>query len=332
VEPTFIEVHLSDPAVAGTAAAPLPFSAEAQSFAVTVSTLDVHGDPYPLDATLALDVRPGRISGESSINLSKGVWSGDLAIEAGFGPTRIWAKDADDSGERAPSWAAGVSEAIWYQKPTIAQMQSSSDHETNQLEGEFAELLLADRQVAVTALDAAGFWASDVLDAPGNYSGLYIYTFQKPPDEVVVGAQLSLLGGQDSEYLASTQLSYPTVEVAVGVSLTPPEAVELSATACADDNEMEKLEGSKVRAINPTLPASFTVDSDEYADFVDYGQWPITLGSCTLYAESGSTVPDWYPPDHAGQTLDHVEGMIKEVYGKWIFTILDADGIGAATN
>jgi hypothetical protein len=160
---------------------------------------------------------------------------------------------------------------------------------------------------------------------------VYVYTFQKPPEEIVVGAQLSLLAGQDNEYLASTQLSYPTLGVTEGVSLSPPAAVDLADPGCDDDSTMEMLEGSFVRVPGATIPSTFTPDSEEYADYEAYGQWPVTLGSCTLYAESGSTVPDFYPPDHAGQTLDAVEGMLKEVYGKWILTILDADGIGAAT-
>jgi hypothetical protein len=54
------------------------------------------------------------------------------------------------------------------------------------------------------------------------------------------------------------------------------------------------------------------------------------VGSCELYVESGGTVPDYYPPDHAGETLSHIEGMLKEVYGKWIFLVLDPEDIGAA--
>jgi hypothetical protein len=330
VEPSFIHVDLVDTAVVGTPEAPLPFSSEGHAFGVTITTLDVHGDRYPFDGQLTLDVRPGRLTDPARVSLAGGEWTGTVTVEAAFGPARIWAKDEDVTDNRTPSWTAGVSPPLYFRFPTIPEMQATDNHETNQLEGEFAELELTDRRVVVAGTDAAGFWVSDLGAAPGNYSGLYVYTFSKPPEEVVVGAHLLLLNGQDSEYLASTQLNFPTLKVEAGTTLTPPAAVVLDdATAC-DDDAMEKLEGSRVRAELPSIPATFTPDSDAFADYVEYGQWPLTFGSCELYVESGSTVPDYYPPDHAGETLSHVEGMLKEVYGKWIFLVLDSADIGAA--
>lgn len=331
VEPSFVHVDLAADAVVGAADAPLAFSSEPSSFTVTVSTYDVHGAAYPFDGQLSLDVRPGRLGDPTRVTLVDGVWTGQVALEAGFGPTRIWATDEDVTDGRVPSWSAGVSGPIWFQNPTIPEMQFTENHETNQLDGEFAELRLADQRVVVTGTNAAGFWVSDLGAAPGNFSGLYVYTFQKPDASVVVGARLDELNGQDSEYLASTQLNFPTLHVVADETLSPPPAVVLSETVACDDNEMEKLEGSRVRAESAVIPDSFTPDSEAYADFVEYGQWPLTLGACTLYAESGATVPDYYPPDHAGETLSHVEGMLKEVYGKWIFTVLDAADIGAGT-
>ncbi len=330
VEPSFIHVDLADPASAGTVEAPLPFSSTPTTVAITVTTYDVKGEPYPFNGQLALDVRPGRLTDPARVTLADGTWSGAVTIEAGFGPTRIWAKDEDVTDDRTPSWSAGVSQALTYATPSIPEMQATDNHETNQLEGEFAELRLADREVVVTALDPAGFYVSDLGAAPGNYAGLYVYTFSKPAPEVVVGAKLTSLNGQDSEYLASTQLNFPTLTVAEGATLTPPDAFVLDEVTACDDNAMEKLEGSRVRGAAVGVPSTFTPDSEAFADFTDYGQWPITVGNCTIYAESGSTVPDYYPPDHAGETLDHVEGMLKEVYGKWILTVLDPSDIGDA--
>lgn len=331
VEPSFIHVDLAEGQALGSRTEPLAFSSEPRAYTVTISTWDVDGAAYDYDGQLAIDVRPGRVTDPSRVTLVDGSWTGQVSVEAGFGPTRIWATDEDVTDGRTPSWSAGVSGAIWFQFPTIPEMQGTDNHETNQLDGEFAELRIEDRRVVVAATNAAGFWASD-LDAPnGEYAGAYVYTFSKPPDDVVVGARLSQLNGQDSEYLASTQLNWPTLTVVPGETLTPPSAVVLSETVACDDNAMEKHEGSRVRAESAVIPDTFTPDSEAYADYVEYGQWPITLGACTLYAESGSTVPDYFPPDHAGETLTHVEGMLKEVYGKWIFVILDAADIGAGT-
>ncbi len=329
VEPSFLAVGLGDATATGSAESPLPFSAEATAVSITVQALDIDGKPYPWPGTVTLKSRPGRIDPDHVSLDDAGAYSGSVNIEAGFGPTRVWALDEDTDDDRVPGWAAGVSDPVWWAFPTLAEMQATDNHETNQLAGEFAELRISDREVVVTAMDAAGFWVSDRLDAATGYAGIYVYTFNKPDESIVIGAQLSSLNGQNQEYLGATQLSWPTYAVVEGASLTPPEAVVLTEAACGDDNEMEKLEASKVRVESPTIPASFTIDSEEYADYEEYGQWPVSFGSCTLYVESGSSVPEYFPPDHAGETLEHVEGMIKEVYGKWIFTILDAEGIGA---
>lgn len=331
VEPSFIHVNLADISTAGTAEAPLPFSSAPRSVAISVTTYDVEGEAYPFNGELALKVRPGRLTDPTRVQVVDGAWSGSVTIEAGFGPTRIWATDEDVTDDRMPSWSAGVSEPLTFALPTIPEMQATDNHETNQLAGEFAELRLSDQQVVVTGLDPAGFYVSDLGAAPGNYAGLYIYYFSKPPDDIVVGAQLTALNGQDSEYLASTQLNFPTYAVNPGVTLSAPAGYVLDEATACDDNAMEKLEGSRVRAESALIPATFTADSESFADFLDYGQWPVQIGACTVYAESGGTVPDYYPPDHAGETLSFVEGMLKEVYGMWIFTVLDAADIGAGT-
>jgi hypothetical protein len=333
VEPSFIEVTL-DLADPGTEAAPLPFSTVTASIPVSVRTLDVHGDAWPFTGDLTVKSRPGIVDQDPKVSVTDGTWSGDIALRNGFGPTRLWFSDEGDKDEdstRAASWSAGVSDPIWYARPTIGEVQNTTDHEVNQLVGEFAELRADDRRIVVTAVDAAGFWVADTMDDPGTANGMYVYTFGRPDDTVVPGARLTLLTGIDQEYLASTQLSYPTLAVAEGESYDVPAAIEVDGASGCGDDAMELLEGSRVRATGATIPSTFVAGSTEFDDFESYGQWPFTLGSCDLYAESGGTVPDWYPPDHAGETLPYVEGMLKEVYGKWIFLVLDADGIGAVT-
>ncbi len=331
VEPSFVHVDLATDVALGTEAAPLPFSADASLFNATITTWDVNGEAYPFTGEMSLSVRPGRVSDPARVSVVDGAWTGAVGVEAGFGPTRIWATEEDVTDGRTPSWSAGVSGPIWFARPTVPEMQTTDNHESNQLEGEFAELRLSDREVVVSATDPAGFYVSDLGAAPGNYSGLYIYTFQKPPDEIVVGARLDELNGQNSEYLAATQLNFPTLHVVEGQTLSPPAPPVLTEAMACDNNAMEAYEGSRVRVEGALIPSTFTPDSAAFADYVAYGQWPLEVGACTIYAESTSTVPDYYPPDHAGETLSHVEGMLKEVYGKWIFIVLDEADIGAGT-
>lgn len=330
VEPAFIQVDLGtfEP---GSREAPLPFSTTALEVPITVRTLDVNGQPYTFDGDLKPKVRPGVLESDPWITLSGGEWTGTVAVRNAFGPTRIWFTDEGDKDEdsgRTASWGAGVSDELWFASPTIAEMQRTDDIESNQLDGEFATLRVADRQVVVTAREAAGMWVTDVSDAPGAYNGLYVYTFSRPDPAFAVGTRVILLTGINQEYLASTQLSFPTVE-ADGTTLDVPAAVELAA---CDDTTMEGLEASRVRISDGQIPASFVEGTEEYADFQQYGQWPLAYGSCTVYVESGNTAPDFAPTERAGQTLPRVEGMLKQIFDKWVVVVVDADDIEAGAS
>ena len=327
IEPSFVEVTL-DGVSTGSAEEPLPFSTEPMDIALSIRTLDVNGDPWPMDGDLKPKVRPGVLESDPWVEISEGEWSGTVTIRNGFGQTRIWFSDEGDKDEdsgRDASWAAGVSEALWFASPTIAEIQESDDIETNQLDGEFATVRVEDRSVVVTARDAAGLWVTDIADGTGTYNSMYVYTFNRPDSALVVGARIDQLTGIDQEYLASTQLSHPIITTD-GTTLEVPEAFELSD---CDDTEMEGLEGARVQISDGEISSEFVEGSEDYADFLLYGQWPLSYGSCTVYVESGSTAPDFDPTEHAGEIIPEVSGMVKQVFDKWVLVIVDAEDIDA---
>ena len=146
VEPTFIEVTLGTEAT-GSAETPLPFSATPVTIPVSLQTLDRDGSPYALDGKLSLKVRTGNLDQDDSITVAGGKWSDTVSFKNGFGPVRIWAVDDGAADpDRTPSQAAGVSGELYFALPTIAEMQMNEDHETNNLEGEFAELRVLERR------------------------------------------------------------------------------------------------------------------------------------------------------------------------------------------
>ncbi|MFZ5476928.1 MAG: hypothetical protein ACOZNI_09160 [Myxococcota bacterium] len=325
VEPSFVEVELGD-VETGTAEAPLPFSTEPVDVPVTVRTLDVNGEPWDFDGDLVVHVRPGRYDGDPWITIADGEWSGTVAIYSGFGATRIWFADEGDKDAdsgRATSWATGVSEPFHFAWPTLAEAQTTDDTETSPLEGEYGRFRAEDRQIVVTARDTAGLWVTDVADAPGSFNSMYVYTFSRPDDALYEGARVTLLAGIDQEYLASTQLSWPTVETD-GTELPVPDAVALDG---CEDLVMEGLEASRVVVFEGTVPETFVEGSEEYTDFELYGQWPLEAGGCTVYVESGTSAPDFWAPDHAGETLPEVSGMLKQVFDKWILVVVDGEDI-----
>lgn len=327
-DPSFIEVTI-DEANVGSAEAPLPFPTQPETWTISLRTLDSAQSPYPLTGDLKLSARPGRVVGDPIIKVVDGEWAGDVLIEHAFGPTRIWASDVGDEdvdSGRVASWATGVTEPIWYEKPTIAQMQATSDPETNAIDGEYAEILVEGRQVVVTALTTNGFWVSDILDEPGSGNSLFVYTFSKPGDEYVPGASIALLNGIDQEYLATTQLYWPTIE-AGDATYPVPDAIALDPSFACDQDAMEGLESSRVEALGWQVPADFTESSEDYADYLDYGQWPLVSGNCTIYVESAGAAPDFSPLDFAGQALPRVSGMAKQVFSKAILSVIDGDDL-----
>ena len=328
VEPTFLTVALSGDL--GTQDAPLDFNTTATDWTVEVHTLDHNGDAYPYNGDLKIRVRPGTLDMDPWVPVTDGVYTGTVTFHAGFGPTRIWFSDEGDkssSSTRAPSYATGVSDPIWYKKPTIREMQTTTDNDTNALEGEFAELRVDDRQVVVTALGTDGFWVTDLADEPGTYNSLFVYTFNEPRD-VVLGDRLTLLNGGDNEYLGATQFSWPTYESAEGESYTPPDPFQLDETTGCDDAALEGLEAALVELPTATIPSDFVEGSETYADWLEYGQWPVSLGACSFVVESDGTVPDFLPTDHVGETLTPVRGLLTQLWSTWVILPRGPEDLG----
>ncbi|MCB9778165.1 MAG: hypothetical protein H6742_06360 [Alphaproteobacteria bacterium] len=321
IEPTTIEVTVQGEL--GSPEEPLPFSPDTLTRTVEVQTLDIHGEPYPFDGDLVVRVRPGKLDQQQWVSVVDGVGTFDVAFHAAFGPTRIWVADEGDKDQdsgRVPGFATGVTDAIHYAFPTIREMNEIDDHETNHLSGEFAELRVSDRNVVVTQLGTNGFWVTDIDDEPGSWNSLYVYSFSKP-DGIVEGSRLTILTGNTQEYLATTQISFPVYEPDEGVTLTLPEPVDLDTVDTCDNDVMEGLESGLVQAHDLTIPSDFGPGSEDYADYLDYGQWPLELSGtgCRIYADS-NTIPGFYPPDHAGESVDEITGLLKEIWGKWIVT------------
>lgn len=328
VEPTFIEVTI-DGTETGTFDSPLPFTSVGMNVDISVQTLDFKGQPYDMDGNLTLKVRPGKLDQDETIDVTDGKWSGTVRIKNGFGPTRIWVVDQgdeDSTSTRVPSYATGVTDTLWIMLPTIGEMQATTDTETNNLDKEFAEIRVEDRNVVVTARDAAGFWAYDTSDPAASYNGLYVYTFSRPDETLQVGTRLSLLTGNNQEYLATTQFNFPTIEVDTSTTLPVPDAYPITSTSGCPPELVEKLESSRVVMEGAQIPADFMSNAD-YADkYTNYQEWPVVIGTCAVYVISTSTAPDFNPIDHAGQTLT-ISGMLKEIYGDPVLTIVDASDI-----
>jgi len=334
VEPSFVYVELLEDEV-GTAEVPLPFSSEVAELQVRVTTLDINGDPYTsFNGDLTLEIRPGDVEQDPKVELVDGKFEGPVSVKNGFGPTRVWFSDLGDKdvdSGRTASFATGVSDPIHYSLPTVGEMNRHHDHETNQLDGEFAELRAEDRDMRISNVGANGYWLLDLMDEPGSHASLFVYTFSAPDDSVELGRRLTLLTGNNQEYLATTQLSFPHYEISDEPAVQMPAPAVLDWDWCGDDDTLEGYEGAVVRVESAQIPTTFVEGTEEYEDYIGYGQWPIVeqdgSGDCSFFVENGTTVPDFFPTDHVGEPMDYVQGMLTEIWGTWILLIRDGDDI-----
>jgi len=104
-----------------------------------------------------------------------------------------------------------------------------------------------------------------------------------------------------------------------------PEPATLSVSDCADLALLEAHESSVVRFEDVAVPDSFGPGDRDYEDWVEYGQWPV--GDC-LYVDNSVTIPDFTPV--AGQDIPYVQGMLNQVFDKWIVLPRDADDLEPA--
>ncbi len=336
-EPTFIRVELTA-GEAGSEDTPLPFSSEPQSRTVRVTTENQDGDPYPFTGELTVNVRTGRLEMDTDlVTLTDGVWEGDVTFAAAFGPARIWFSDEGDrpgTTDREPTYATGVSEPLWFHLPTLAEINIIEDGTTNQLAGEFAELRTADRDVRVTAVGTNGYWVTDLDDGVAAHNSLFVYTFSAPDPWVEVGQRIDLLTGSDQDYLGTTQLSFPHYTVAEDEPVAAPASSLLSEALCGQDDTLEAYESAAVRLEDVWIPSTFTAGSLDYEDYIDYGQWPVAFGQggsgCVFYVDSTIAVPSFDPRDHVGVALTSVDGMLFQVFDKWILLIRGVEDLPVA--
>ena len=331
LEPSFIIVEVDGEQ--GTPAEPLSFSPEPIERSITIQTLDRNADPYPFTGDLKIDVRTGRLASDMDpwISVENGEWNSvdageAIRFQAAFGPTRIWVSDAGDkdvTSERTPSFATGVSEPMFFHFPTIAEFNNIEDTETNHIVGEFTEVRVEDREVVVSVVGPNGFWITDLNDGVGNYASMYIYTFSKPSG-VLPGYRITKLNGGNQEYLGSTQLSFPSYEAEEADYAIDIPALDKD--VLCDDQKMEGYESAVVQAKNIKIPSTFTETSEDYFDYLEYGQYPVEMDGCTFYVDSNALSFAFNPVEHAGETFD-VQGIVNQIWSKWIIVLYDDNGI-----
>lgn len=188
----------------------IPYNGERTAqFYVDIVAVGTRGTkPFPINGPVKLAVSHGEVlvSG-SQTNLTDGVaedWP--VRLRRTPGPTHIWVEDTLNRDDGSPpSFARGASDAtLWFDQPTIADLQRTNDECCNSLQGQRVEITSGD--LYVTRTTGNGFNVQD-LRTP-EWGGLFVFAFNGI-EGLRVGSKLLALGGAVTEFQSSTQITEP---------------------------------------------------------------------------------------------------------------------------
>lgn len=177
---------------------------------------------------------------------------------------------ANDDTEIAGTYAAGVSPAVHFELPRLADLQglgAASPYEQEGVEVEAAP----PAELFVTRIAADGFYATDLTETRG-YGHIFAFTFNTPPG-LRVCDRITQLSGTSTEFFGFTELSFPSFERHAWVFpvLAPdgsiaqlndgpcrvPEPTPIDAAVAEDDATLEAIESALVRVENVRIGANF---------------------------------------------------------------------------
>lgn len=245
-----------------------------------------------------------------NVQLVAGHAAAEVQAEGMFGETRLWVEDlgyepaapgetptcsngadddgdvpvdfpndpgcafADDMSEEFGTLLTGVSQPLYYDLPTLADVQGYGA--TTPFKATAVHIkTTAPSEVVVTRVSANGFYVSD-LNEP-EYGHMYAYNFNAPYGMRVCD-RITFLGGTATEFFGFTEITFPSYEVGLwNPTGAPcaldtdcpagefcrlggcqpcrvPEPAELTPSILQSDGEMEKLESGLVRVEQVTIP------------------------------------------------------------------------------
>lgn len=277
--PLTFEVTITDGPGGERAEDALSFSTEEVEVGIAVRAIGYDRELMTdYTATVALKATPAQLLSTPYLLVEDGVGATTVTLTRGFGSVRIWATD-EGTPETPGSYATGVTPAIHFHYPTIAEVQASDSTVESPMEHTYAHIRGWEpdeddpRDMRVTAVTNDGFYVTDLSEPYGSYNSMFAFTFSRP-DGVEKGMRLKRLSGIVEEYLGFTELGFPDWEIDHDFPLEVPEPPLLPVDEVCDSDEMEKWE-STVVTLGP-LRSDFR-GGGECADYLEFGQWPALL-------------------------------------------------------
>jgi len=324
----------------------LPFSADEMEVEIAIEAVGYdRAVMTDYTATIALKATPAQLLSAPFVLVESGRATTTVTVARGFGQVRIWATD-EGTAETPGTYATGVSPVVFFQFPTIADVQRSDSTITSPMEHTYAHMRgwVDDepdpRDMRVTAVTNDGFYATDLSEPFGSYNSMFAFTFSRP-DGITEGMQLKRLSGIVEEFLGFTELGFPDWEINEEAELMVPPPARLPSEIACDSNEMEKWESTVVTVGN--LESDFR-GGGECADYVEFGQWPALLldrrgnpvecggGDTRISVVNINTVPSFAFPEcenfspPATRTLSSLTGVLRHnrfASPSWILEVRD---------
>ena len=238
--------------------------------------------------------------------------------------------DENDDSEEGASGVAGVSDPIYFDKPTLAEIQGKGESDTkiSPFSGEAVQV--KDGFLVVTQVTKDGMYVTDIQDA-GPFNHIFVYNFNTPPG-VRVCDRIKGLSGIISEFYKFTELNFPSwtlEEWRPEKGQCPvPEPVVLDESTLASNKKMEGYESALVRVVNVRVADDLRdcdLNNDGFVDYRDYdtnycseeckcreeceksptcteltqyrayGQWAVSIGNSKVFVVSWDAWPQFDP-------------------------------------
>ena len=312
---------------------------------IDVEARDASGQVLPLSGELRLAASPAGVSGDAVVELVDGRAT-DVPVELfqPYGRTSVWVVDSIREGA---TQVFGASEPLYFDNPTLAQLQDTSDAWNSPLEcfgaeGEACHYVSIDRgTLIVTSVAGDGFNVTDIDDdcrsgEPEDrcFNHLYVFSYDFPAG-VARGQCACSVSGIVSEYIGFTELSFPEwddsgdCDACRAVAATPleeriPEPVVIDGDDIGSSLRMESLEAALVRVHDAHVLRT-------NANYEEYGQWQIRLpDGARLNVVSEATVPLFDPSNEYETVLASMTGTLKDIgpaRPRWILVPRDPDDV-----
>jgi hypothetical protein len=270
----------------------------------------------------AVDVLEGPAAVGRNVRFTAGVAEAEADVTSMFGPARLWIEDigyvpaepgqtplcsngidddddvvndfpndpgcafANDMSEEEAQLLTGISTAVHYALPTVADVQGRSS-ETPFLAVAVQIATRRPSDVIVTRVSSSGFFVTDLAEQDTGFNHMFAFNFNTPVGMRVCN-RLSGLSGTASEFFGFTEISFPSYEIGrvdtlaeqscrrdsdcaagdfcerldfevVGVCqrCLVPEPTVLENDVIISDAEMEKLESGLVRVEQMRIAPNF---------------------------------------------------------------------------